>query len=97
MKARYRLGSRCAVCGAYAPLISRVPYRLIAIARAAIRNGARGRFFNVVDLVNKLEAETRASRQGRMADRGGSVHLNSPALLLSGASAGFMPLREAAG
>ena len=40
----------------------------IAIARAAIRNGARGRFFNVVDLVNKLEAETRAGRQGRMAD-----------------------------
>ena len=40
----------------------------IAIARACIRNGARGRFFNVVDLVNKLEAETRASRQGRMAD-----------------------------
>ena len=29
--------------------------------------------------------------------RGGSVHLNSPALLLSGASAGFMPLREAVG
>ena len=28
----------------------------IAIARACIRAGARGRFFNVVDLVNKLEA-----------------------------------------
>jgi DNA replication protein DnaC len=40
----------------------------IGIARATIRNGARGRFFNVVDLVNKLEAETRAGRQGRMAD-----------------------------
>ncbi len=40
----------------------------IAIARACIRNGARGRFFNVVDLVNRLEAETRAGRQGRMAD-----------------------------
>jgi DNA replication protein DnaC len=40
----------------------------IAIARACIRGGARGRFFNVVDLVNKLEAEARASRQGRMAD-----------------------------
>ena len=37
----------------------------IAIARACIRNGARGRFFNVVDLVNKLEAEGRAGRQGR--------------------------------
>ena len=30
----------------------------IAIARACIRAGARGRFFNVVDLVNKLEAES---------------------------------------
>src|SRR5690606_30310209 len=29
----------------------------IAIARALIRNGSRGRFFNVVDLVNRLEAE----------------------------------------
>jgi DNA replication protein DnaC len=40
----------------------------IAIARACIRAGARGRFFNVVDLVNKLEAEARAGRQGRIAD-----------------------------
>ncbi len=40
----------------------------IAIARSCIRAGSRGRFFNVVDLVNKLEAETRSSRQGRMAD-----------------------------
>jgi DNA replication protein DnaC len=41
----------------------------IAIARACIRDGARGRFFNVVDLVNKLEAEARAGRQGRIADQ----------------------------
>jgi DNA replication protein DnaC len=40
----------------------------LAIARACIRDGARGRFFNVVDLVNKLEAEGRSGRQGRMAD-----------------------------
>jgi DNA replication protein DnaC len=40
----------------------------IAIARACIRDGARGRFFNAVDLVNKLEAEGRAGRHGRMAD-----------------------------
>ena len=40
----------------------------IAIARACIRGGARGRFFNVIDLVNRLEAETRAGRQGRLAD-----------------------------
>ena len=40
----------------------------IAIARCCIRRGARGRFFNVVDLVNKLEAEARTGRQGKMAD-----------------------------
>jgi DNA replication protein DnaC len=40
----------------------------IAIARSCIRGGARGRFFTVVDLVNQLEAETRAGRQGRLAD-----------------------------
>jgi DNA replication protein DnaC len=41
----------------------------IAIARACIRDGARGRFFNVVDLVNKLEAGGRSGRQGRMAEQ----------------------------
>lgn len=40
----------------------------IAIARALIRNGTRGRFFNVVDLVNRLETETRAGKQGRMSE-----------------------------
>lgn len=40
----------------------------IAIARASIRNGARGRFYTVVDLVNRLESEARAGRQGRLAD-----------------------------
>ena len=40
----------------------------IAIARACIRGGARGRFFNVIDLVNRLEAEARNNRQGRLAD-----------------------------
>jgi DNA replication protein DnaC len=41
----------------------------IAIARACIRDGARGRFYTVVDLVNRLEAEARAGRQGRLADQ----------------------------
>ena len=40
----------------------------IAIARSCIRAGSRGRFFTTVDLVNKLEAESRAGRQGRIAD-----------------------------
>jgi DNA replication protein DnaC len=41
----------------------------VAIARSCIRDGARGRFFNVVDLVNQLETEARAGRQGRLNDR----------------------------
>jgi DNA replication protein DnaC len=40
----------------------------IAIARSCIRSGSRGRFYNVVDLVNRLEAESRSGRQGRIAD-----------------------------
>ena len=39
----------------------------VSIARSCIRRGKRGRFFNVVDLVNKLDAEARADRQGRTA------------------------------
>src|SRR5208282_3976760 len=41
----------------------------IAIARSCIRSGSRGRFYNVVDLVNRLETETRNGRQGRIADQ----------------------------
>ena len=40
----------------------------IAIARSCIRAGSRGRFFTTVDLVNHLEAQARAGRQGRLAD-----------------------------
>src|SRR5438552_12951738 len=40
----------------------------IAIARSCIRSGARGRFYNVVDLVNRPDTETRNGRQGRLAD-----------------------------
>jgi DNA replication protein DnaC len=40
----------------------------IAIARACIRSGAGGRFYTAVDLVNRLENEARANRQGRLAE-----------------------------
>jgi DNA replication protein DnaC len=40
----------------------------MAIARACIRSGARGRFYIVVDLVNRLESKARAGRQGRLVD-----------------------------
>jgi DNA replication protein DnaC len=41
----------------------------IAIARSCIRAGARGRFYTAVDLVNRLETEARAGRQGQIADQ----------------------------
>ena len=40
----------------------------IAIASAVIRARARGRFYNLVDLVNRLEAEKSAGRSGRLVD-----------------------------
>ena len=47
----------------------------IAMARALIRDGKRGRFFNVVDLVNRLEAEARAGGAGKLAEQLTSVDL----------------------
>lgn len=40
----------------------------IAIARQAVRNGKRARFFNLVDLVNQLEQEKLAGRGGKLAE-----------------------------
>ena len=41
---------------------------VIAIAAAVIRARARGRFFNLVDLVNQLEQEKAAGRSGRLVE-----------------------------
>jgi DNA replication protein DnaC len=41
----------------------------VAIVRNCIRAGARGRFHTAVDLANRLEAEARAGRQGRITDQ----------------------------
>ena len=41
----------------------------VAIERACIRDGARGRFFNVVDLVNRFESDACAGSQIRLADQ----------------------------
>jgi DNA replication protein DnaC len=41
----------------------------IAVASAVIRARARGRFFNLVDLVNQLEQEKTAGRSGRLAEK----------------------------
>ena len=41
----------------------------IAVACAVIRTRARGRFFNLVDLVNQLEQEKADGRSGRLAEK----------------------------
>jgi DNA replication protein DnaC len=40
----------------------------IAIARQTIRNGKRGRYFNLLDLVNQLEQEKLNGRGGKLAE-----------------------------
>ena len=63
----------------------------VAIARTLIRAGTRGRFFNVVDLVNKLEADARAGRQGRLAD-----HLSRLDFVVLD-ELGYLPFAQAGG
>lgn len=41
----------------------------IAITANCVRRGARARFFNVIDLVNRLEAEARIGQAGKLADQ----------------------------
>ena len=40
----------------------------IGVGRSVVRLGRKARFFNAVDLANKLEAETKLGRAGRTAD-----------------------------
>jgi hypothetical protein len=40
----------------------------VAIAAAVIRTRARGRFFNLLDLVKRLEREMAAGRSGRLVE-----------------------------
>jgi len=63
----------------------------IAVARSCIRSGARGRFYNVVDLVNRLETETRNGRQGRIAE-----HLTRMDFIVLD-ELGYLPFAQAGG
>jgi len=63
----------------------------IAIARACIRGGARGRFYTVIDLVNRLENEARANRQGRLAE-----HLTRMDFVVLD-ELGYLPFAQAGG
>ena len=63
----------------------------IAMARSCIRGGARGRFYNVVDLVNRLETEARSGRHGRLAD-----HLTRMDYIVLD-ELGYLPFAQAGG
>lgn len=63
----------------------------IGIARTSIRNGFKARFFNVVDLVNRLEAENKTDQPGRIADRLARVDL----VILD--ELGYLPFAQSGG
>jgi len=63
----------------------------IGITRSIIRAGRKARFFNAVDLVNKLEAEMKLGRSGRIADRLMRVDL----LVLD--ELGYLPFAQSGG
>ena len=63
----------------------------IGITRSVIRTGRKARFFNVVDLVNKLEAEAKQGRGGRIADGVTRVDL----LVLD--ELGYLPFAQSGG
>ena len=63
----------------------------IGITRNVIRAGKKARFFNVVDLVNRLEAEVKLGRQGRIADGLSRVDL----LVLD--ELGYLPFAQSGG
>lgn len=63
----------------------------IGIARNCIRAGRKARFFNVVDLVNRLEAEVKLDRQGRTAEALARVDL----IILD--ELGYLPFAQSGG
>jgi len=63
----------------------------IGIARSCIRLGKKARYFNVVDLVNRLQTEVKLGHQGRIADRLTRVNL----LILD--ELGYLPFAQSGG
>lgn len=63
----------------------------IGITRSVIRKGLKARYFNAVDLVNKLEAERKLSRGGRIADSISRVNV----LVLD--ELGYLPFAQSGG
>jgi len=63
----------------------------IGLTRSIIRIGKKARFFNAVDLANKLELETKLGRQGRTAD--GLMRVN----LVVIDELGYLPFAQSGG
>lgn len=63
----------------------------IGITRSLIRSGRKARFFNTVDLVNRLEMEMKLGRGGRLADQLSRVSL----LVLD--ELGYLPFAQSGG
>ena len=63
----------------------------IAIAAQAIKNMRKARFFNVVDLVNRLEAEKQSGKAGYLAERLKTIDL----VVLD--ELGYLPFSQAGG
>jgi DNA replication protein DnaC len=63
----------------------------IGLARNILRGGRKVRFFNAVDLANKLESEVKLGRQGRMAD--GLMRVNLVIL----DELGYLPFAQSGG
>jgi DNA replication protein DnaC len=63
----------------------------IGMARSIIRAGRKARFFNAVDLVNRLESEAKLGRHGRLADGLARVDL----VILD--ELGYLPFAQAGG
>ncbi len=63
----------------------------IAIARNCIRNGARARFYNTTDLVNRLEIETHQDRAAKLAE-----HLSRLDLVILD-ELGYLPFAQTGG
>jgi DNA replication protein DnaC len=63
----------------------------IGMARSIIRSGRKARFFNAVDLVNRLETEAKLGRHGRLADGLARVDL----LIID--ELGYLPFAQSGG
>jgi DNA replication protein DnaC len=73
------------------PPVSSKTHLATAITANVVRAGARGRYFNTVDLVNRLEEETRLGMAGTLA-----AQLSRPDLVVLD-DLGYLPFARSGG